>query len=132
MTCPIHGNQWCSCRPAPTTDSFSRLPIDDIWHTKDCSVHSPTLRPCSCGLETRLRQQLTAANVANESLEKELEQRYADLSVAHARIAELIADRDALLWRALEWAENLSNCGPVTVQTIARHIREASGDDHKN
>ncbi len=27
-----------------------------FWHTKDCNVHAPTLKPCSCGLETRMRQ----------------------------------------------------------------------------
>ncbi len=27
-----------------------------LRHANDCKVHEPTLRPCSCGLETRMRQ----------------------------------------------------------------------------
>lgn len=38
------------------------------WHTHDCSVHSPTLRPCSCGLETRLR---TIAERAEAALKRD-------------------------------------------------------------
>ena len=38
-------------------------------HADSCAVHSPTLRPCSCGLETRLRASLlTAERERDEAL----------------------------------------------------------------
>ena len=42
-------------------------------HTNECAVHSPILRPCSCGLETRLRDLLTAANARIAELEAVVE-----------------------------------------------------------
>lgn len=41
-----------------------------MTHTDDCAVHSPTLRPCSCGLETRLRAELQEARAEVERLKR--------------------------------------------------------------
>lgn len=42
-------------------------------HTADCAVHSPTLRPCSCRLETRLREraQKAEADLAEAQRERD-------------------------------------------------------------
>lgn len=40
-------------------------------HTDDCAVHSPTLRPCSCGLETRMRDEITALRERAERAERD-------------------------------------------------------------
>ena len=91
--CPIHGSSWCSCPhiDEPTVDSVkrvaSKLSAQPLEHTKDCAVHEPVLRPCSCGLETRLRanaQYLTAqlalqrqAKIDSQTLVEKLEQQLA-------------------------------------------------------
>ena len=57
------------------------LKDEKYFHTTDCAVHSPTLRPCSCGLETRLRSALDALRarvreLGGESLRGEFEARH--------------------------------------------------------
>lgn len=73
--CPIHGNQWCTCNsevdPSP---EWIKAVSDDILlrHHNDCAVHSPTLKPCSCGLETRMRSELSHLRAALASAESRL------------------------------------------------------------
>lgn len=77
--CPLHHPEWCSC-PQPREPSHeeiirqSKILVDaaegEFWrdavvqwpqrflHARDCNVHSPTLRPCSCLLETRLKGEI--------------------------------------------------------------------------
>ncbi len=54
-----------------------------FWHTKDCNVHAPTLKPCSCGLETRMRQLIADQSAA--------------IAERDATIAELRAEVDKRL-----------------------------------
>ncbi len=65
-----------------------------LWHAKDCKVHEPTLRPCSCGLETRMRQLIAYQSAA-------IAERDATIAALQARVAELEAEN-------LEADENLS------------------------
>lgn len=73
--CPIHGNQWCTCNsevdPSP---EWIKAVSDDILlrHHNDCAVHSPTLKPCSCGLETRMRSELSRLRDSLASAESRL------------------------------------------------------------
>lgn len=73
--CPIHGNQWCTCNsevdPSP---EWIKAVSDDILlrHHNDCAVHSPTLKPCSCGLETRMRSELSRLRASLSSAESHI------------------------------------------------------------
>lgn len=75
--CPIHGNQWCTCNsevdPSP---EWIKAVSDDILlrHHNDCAVHSPTLKPCSCGLETRMRSELSRLRASLEAMTKEMDE----------------------------------------------------------
>jgi Lar family restriction alleviation protein len=73
--CPIHGDQWCTCRhesdptPEQVLKGAAKLVASinqetEFWHKNDCAVHSPTLRPCSCGLETKMRSEIDRLRLA--------------------------------------------------------------------
>ncbi len=64
-----------------------------FWHTKDCNVHAPTLKPCSCGLETRLRARLQGAI---EQIERSHDW-YETAKIKNERLAAAIAERDATI-----------------------------------
>lgn len=66
-----------------------------LQHRNDCNVHSPTLRPCSCGFETRLRTALLAA-----------EKKLGDAMEA----VDKVASRNAWLLEAATYVRNV--CHP--------------------
>lgn len=72
--CPIHGNQWCTCKSEvdPSSEQIKAI-SDDILlrHSNECAVHSPKLKPCSCGFETRMRSELSRLRASLAAVTKE-------------------------------------------------------------
>lgn len=70
--CPMHAPAWCSC-PAPKEPSADKIKRGaeqmavnvEFRHMANCNVHSPTLGLCSCGLETRLREEIVRLRIAS-------------------------------------------------------------------
>ncbi len=89
-----------------------------FWHTKDCNVHAPTLKPCSCGLETRMRQLIADQSAI-------IAERDATIAQLRQGIANLIRDSNA------EIAELRAEAAGLRGETATANLRVLDLRDDK-